>query len=753
MAVDTNIVLGYPDRLSVAAGSRLTFHLSSKHPKIAASMVRLRCADVDPSGPGLRYTVMEPAFDPVIDCPDQPVRPGSCVIVEAGGFALPRGFAVGTYAWPTLPAAGEQVLMARFDRARHQGWKLVIGGQGLTLVLADGTQTARHTLACPVEARAWAWFAAEIDLEAGTATLEACRLSDHVRRERAVSETFRLPALGGLESAIPITLAAECEGDHYASHFNGKLEDPRIVDGTLGLSALRTAEPFGEAGIAPPGVLAFWDFSVGITTTTVTDRSPSRLDGRLHQLPLRAMTGRTWSGNTHDWRVAPREYAAIHFHSDDIVDCGWDPVLSFDIPSHWRSGFYALRLRLSEDTDVAREAVERESFISVFVTPAADAPKADLVVIAPTVTYIAYANSALRIDHVHFELLTEALLLWTADERHLQENPEIGQSTYDRHLDGSGRAFSSALRPILNMRPRANPMHFVTDSHLLDFLEEKGIAYDLITDMELHRSGPRALKDYRAAITLSHPEYYSSAMMNALLGFQNAGGRHLCLGANAFYWRGAMHPEHPSVFEIRRGHQGTRTWESAPGEVNLQSTGEPSGLWRHSGFAPQKLVGAGFAAMVYDRPGWYELAEGASDPRAAFIVDGLDPDGRIGDFGVRIGGAVGIEVDRADADLGTPAHALRIATSHGLGPGSLPSPEEFRTVVHNMGGEDNALVRADIMFFETEGGGAVLTTGSISYVLSLSHNGYDNPVSRLTENVIRRFIDPTPFVMPEGEGS
>jgi N,N-dimethylformamidase len=31
---------------------------------------------------------------------------------------------------------------------------------------------------------------------------------------------------------------------------------------------------------------------------------------------------------------------------------------------------------------------------------------------------------------------------------------------------------------------------------------------------------------------------------------------------------------------------------------------------------------------------------------------------------------------------------------------------------------------------------------------SLSHNGYDNNVSRLTENVLRRFADPAPFTSP-----
>jgi N,N-dimethylformamidase len=43
-------------------------------------------------------------------------------------------------------------------------------------------------------------------------------------------------------------------------------------------------------------------------------------------------------------------------------------------------------------------------------------------------------------------------------------------------------------------------------------------------------------------------------------------------------------------------------------------------------------------------------------------------------------------------------------------------------------------------------GGAVFSTGSIAWIGSLSHNGYDNNVSRITENVLRRFSDPQPFV-------
>ena len=55
------------------------------------------------------------------------------------------------------------------------------------------------------------------------------------------------------------------------------------------------------------------------------------------------------------------------------------------------------------------------------------------------------------------------------------------------------------------------------------------------------------------------------------------------------------------------------------------------------------------------------------------------------------------------------------------------------------------LIRAEIVYFETANGGAVFATGSITYCGSLPVNGYDNPVSRLTENVLRRFVSREPL--------
>jgi N,N-dimethylformamidase len=57
----------------------------------------------------------------------------------------------------------------------------------------------------------------------------------------------------------------------------------------------------------------------------------------------------------------------------------------------------------------------------------------------------------------------------------------------------------------------------------------------------------------------------------------------------------------------------------------------------------------------------------------------------------------------------------------------------------NMGGEQDPAVRSDLVLFDLDGGGSVFSVGSIAWCGSLSHNGYDNSVSQVTENVLRRF--------------
>jgi N,N-dimethylformamidase len=156
-------------------------------------------------------------------------------------------------------------------------------------------------------------------------------------------------------------------------------------------------------------------------------------------------------------------------------------------------------------------------------------------------------------------------------------------------------------------------------------------------------------------------------------------------------------------------------------------------------------VGVGFDAQVFDRSAPYRRLPASHDPRVGFIFAGVGEDEPIGDFGLRNGGAAGIEVDRADATLGSPPHLLLLATSDRLGTGGIPAPEEMRTLHRGIMGDQNSRVRADMVFFPTAQGGAVFTTGSIAWVSALPCMGYANNVARITGNVIRRFLDPAPF--------
>jgi len=65
-----------------------------------------------------------------------------------------------------------------------------------------------------------------------------------------------------------------------------------------------------------------------------------------------------------------------------------------------------------------------------------------------------------------------------------------------------------------------------------------------------------------------------------------------------------------------------------------------------------------------------------------------------------------------------------------------------------MDGVQSPVVKADLTSFATPGGGAVFSIGSIAGAAGLSHNGYDNNVSRISTNVVRRFLEAAPFTVP-----
>lgn len=546
----------------------------------------------------------------------------------------------------------------------------------------------------------------------------------------SATATARLPPApaGSIEF---VTIAARGAADPR-DHFSGKVEDPLAIAAWIDAWADPVALPAAESPVR-----ARWDFAVGIGTDAITDTGPDALHGTLVNAPTRAVVGARWSGQEACWRHAPEDYAAIHFHADDLGDCGWAPSFAFDVPAELPSGAYAFHLSGAGGDD----------WLPFYVLPARAGPRAAVAFLASTFTYQAYANHTRGNADAAYHARAAA---WGAYPHNPDQVTAFGNSTYNRHPDGSGVSLSSRLRPVLTMRPgfltfndaRGSGLrHYPADTHLLAWLEAKGIAFDVVTDEDLDDEGAELLASYRAVLTGTHPEYHTGRMLDALTAYRDGGGRLAYLGGNGFYWRIARDPARPHLIEVRRAEGGIRAWDAQPSEYHHQLDGQLGGLWRRNRRPPQALVGVGFSAQGLFEGTHYRRLPASHDPRFAWMFDGVPE--VFGETGLSGGGAAGFELDRADFRLGTPLDAVVLARSEDPPRSFVAVPEELLTHVATVTGESpDALKRADIVYFENGRGGAVFSVGSITFCGSLWDGAaFDGPVSRLLENVVRRFAD------------
>ncbi len=734
-------------------GETVRFMVSTEQPNYHAEVVRLIHGDANPEGPGFKEEAVATPIEGDYSGRAQAYPHGSYALVpDAPALRAVQSFTLAAWIQSTLRTAGVQSLLGTWSEAggSGSGYGLVIDADGkLTLRLATAGGAIRQVTA-PVALRQGEWYfvAASYDAASGRVTLlqqPAQGLADRpdqpgARRDRYVRRAQRhgrsLP--DGRARDRHDRLAARPPAVTSTASSRRRRCSPAALDADA-VRALASAIPGSDLGHPLVGA---WDFALNTNTTRVADVSGSELHGQLHQTPARAMTGHNWRGMDTDFESAPEEYGAIHFHEDDLTDAGWDVDFSLVVPETLRSGVYAVKLTTGGGKD----------YVPFFVRPAGRRASADVLFLVPTNSYLAYGN-----EHVlaspEVQLLASPTLRYPVQEQDQYVIDNRLLSLYDHHTDGSGVCYSSRLRPIVNMRPGWDftllgngvgyPHQFNADLHLVDWLTQLGIAFDVATDEDLHAEGHGLLSQYRVVLTGSHAEYWSGAMLDALDRFLQDGGRAMYMAGNGLYWVTSFGSAEPHVVEVRRWG-GTQSWTADPGQYYHSTTGELGGLWRERGRAPQRYVGVGFTAQGFDRSLPYHRQPGSNDPRAAFIFEGVG-DEPIGDHGLVMGGAAGFEVDRADHALGTPAHALVLATATGFSDSYQHVIEEVGLANSLQGGTVEPRVKADMVFFETPNGGAVFSVGSIAYCGSLSPNNYQNPVSRLTENVLRRFMDPAPL--------
>ena len=701
---------GYLDRLSVRPGQRVAAKTSSEKPgTIAAHVVRIWNADCNPDGIGVQTEAVGQLDLGEFPARRQKVCLGSWGWAPVDGLFFDPVLLIRFRYQPWLVREQGGVLISIAEQGRTPIWSLIVTPTGLEL----GSKNIA-SIKASIEPKRKKWYEVELrfDMRSGQTDLSVHSLDGLQKASAQGLFEWSRP-----KSPARLYFAAGPEDTVMRRHLNGRIEDVTLRS---------------ESSEGP--IRAHWDFSLAMQGTGLIDVGPLGCHGHLVNLPTRAVRGSLWDGSEHAFSHAPRHYAAIHFHEDDLYDCGWETDVEFEVPADLPSGVYGVKLEQEGEQDV----------IPFYVLAPKGKPTARICYLASTYTDLAYGNHARgNLD----EVMEKRIQQWRTP-RGPDNYRGFGLSTYNFHADGSGFCYSSRLRPLLTMRPGfltfaihegSGLRHFPADGHLVEWFRQKNLDVDVVTDEDLHREGVQLIADYDVVVTGSHPEYHTTQTLDALKQYSEQGGNFVYLGGNGFYWRIAVSEATPGVLEVRRTEGGIRAWATEPGEGYQALDGQYGGLWRRNGRAPQEVGAVGFSAQGLFEGSYYRRTSVSESAEHRWIFNGVDED-PLGDYGFSGGGAAGFELDRADAALGTPEGAVVLARSEGHGSSFIVVPEEVLSHIATVSGEPpKDLVRAEIVYVRLPSGGQIFATGSISFCGSLPWNNFDNGVSRMLENVIRRF--------------
>lgn len=793
-------ITGYTDRCSVRPGDTVTFHVHSEYEEpYDVDIVRLIHGDTNPEGPGFKERVVRSAANRRYRGQHQPVYAGSYVLIPHDPRLDLGSFTICAYLFPTTPvvdtegvAVGAQAILSKWNAATGTGYGLFINDAGeLALRIGRGRgQMDEFSTRKPLFRKVWYRVAASFDAATGEVRVSQTPVVTITNgghgmallnppEDTAGSARYRSTIRGPRRTDCPLLLAASTQaprtgrflsGAHYAhlatpwevpvhTHkYNGRIERPRLANRALSDVEIETL--LGMASVAQlsgslrEAIVAAWDFSANIAehaaSTHIVDTGPHGLHGVGVNLPVRGVTGFNWSSDYMSFRHAPQEYGAIHFHDESVDDARWAPSFTFKVPATLKSGVYAARLRVN-----GSDSAECEDYVPFFVRPPADGPTARVALVIAMHSYLAYANDNLSVNSVIAQLLTGQVPLLQPGDLLLNQQRGYGLGTYTSYRDGWGVNISSRLRPILNMRPKyihvlsPSLWQFNADLHLVDWLHEMKYDVDILTDEDVQREGVSLLNQYRVVLTGHHPEYVSEQQMQAYLDYQLQGGRFMYLAANGFYWVCQPHPQNPNIVEVRKGDNGTRAWTISPGEYCNAFDGKHGGLWRVRGRVMSKILGVTFTSFGLTMSSYYRRAPDSELPETRWMFRGIGRDEPIGNFGLVGGGAAGLELDRYDLELGTPHRTYLLAHSEGHSDMFVSVTEEStfnaRGYIPGGTGDNNPRTRADIVYYKTPQDGAVFSVGSMAWCGSLSHNRYDNNVSRLMRNVLDGFLKNGPL--------
>jgi hypothetical protein len=343
-------------------------------------------------------------------------------------------------------------------------------------------------------------------------------------------------------------------------------------------------------------------------------------------------------------------------------------------------------------------------------------PSAPVAVLAATNTWNAYNNFGGRSNYINADRLpptptvnarldmrrymdSDTFGVWQPTDDQYEplsfERPEIGNSVPEG---------TEVTDPIVG---RLGCAMAPAEWRMLGWLERAGYPYDLYSEQQLH-NGILDLDAYKVLILSVHPEYWSREMYQRVKSWvHERGGKLMYLGGNGLNCEVEFVDDGTLRFKTHLPRQG--------GEMGYYD--KARGCYIESRFHRTYESEANLTGVVTTDAGIMTAApyRCLNPSHWVFQGTGLQEGDLFGTEGLQErchGGASGHETDKISAS--TPANTVHLAKG--------TNPED--------GG-------ADMVYYETESGGAVFSVGSITYPASLLVDDY---TPRITRNVLDRFL-------------
>ncbi len=338
---------------------------------------------------------------------------------------------------------------------------------------------------------------------------------------------------------------------------------------------------------------------------------------------------------------------------------------------------------------------------------APDRPRAALAVLASNITWNAYNNFGGRSNYINPEGLPERPTLNARQDLSRYSLPDgvvyrgnpYPPLSFDRPEPCND--LDRDERPLDPIKGRSACHLAPAEWRLLAWLEREGLDYDYHAETQLH-AGELDLDAYRALVISTHPEYWTSAMYRAVKDWVvERGGRLIYLGGNGLNCEVELTEDNAAVYQngdarrlAERGLE-SRFHARVESEANLLGV-----VFTEAG----AMTGAPYRVI---EPGHWALAG----------------------TGLSKGDLLGKASLHERCPGGASAHETDKISPH--------SPPGTRLLARGTNPDDGG---ADLSYYETPSQGAVFSAGSIAWPSSIL---VDKHVSRITANVIRRFLEKT----------